>query len=105
MTPLPRPLTDDHRYLSAVVARLDEQNRLLGEILDRLPARPVQDPPATVELREPAKPGLHLAAPAAPPRRGRGATTPAWLAYAEALGVTVPDGATRDDIIAAVAAA
>ncbi len=40
--------------------------------------------------------------PEEPPRGGEGATEEAWRAYAEALGVEVPDGAGRDDIIALV---
>jgi hypothetical protein len=38
----------------------------------------------------------------APPRAGRGASKDAWAKYAETLGVTVPAGASRDDIIAVV---
>ena len=37
-----------------------------------------------------------------PPRGGAGATKEAWAAHAASLGVAVPDGASRDDIIAAV---
>lgn len=52
---LPRPLTTDHKLLVALAGRLDAQNALLAQILDRLPAKPA---PAgggkTVELREPA---------------------------------------------------
>lgn len=40
--------------------------------------------------------------PEEPPRSGQGATTDAWRAYADQLGVDVPDDAGRDDIIAAV---
>jgi hypothetical protein len=43
--------------------------------------------------------------PPPPPRAGRGASEPAWRTYAELVGVTVPDGAGRDDIIAACEAA
>ena len=38
----------------------------------------------------------------APPRGGPGSDRDAWAAYAASLGVDVPDGATRDDIITAV---
>lgn len=40
--------------------------------------------------------------PVEPPRAGRGASAKAWSAYAAELGVEVQDGATREDIIAAV---
>lgn len=40
--------------------------------------------------------------PEEPPRSGAGATTAAWRAYAEALGVEVAGDAGRDDIIAEV---
>jgi hypothetical protein len=41
----------------------------------------------------------------APPRSGAGATRSAWADYAQAKGVDIEDGASRDDIIAAVDAA
>lgn len=34
-----------------------------------------------------------------PPRAGRGSGLDAWTAYAEHLGIAVPDGAQRDDVI------
>lgn len=37
-----------------------------------------------------------------PPRAGRGSSRDAWAEHAEALGVTFPADASRDDIIAAV---
>ena len=37
-----------------------------------------------------------------PPRAGKGSGVEVWRAHAEKVGVTVPDDATRDDIIAAV---
>ena len=37
-----------------------------------------------------------------PPRTGRGSGLAAWSAYAASLGVEVPEGASRDDVIAAV---
>ncbi|TYP82068.1 hypothetical protein BD833_12052 [Blastococcus xanthinilyticus] len=37
-----------------------------------------------------------------PPRGGEGATEEAWRAYAEGLDIEVPDGASRDEIIALV---
>lgn len=40
--------------------------------------------------------------PPAPPRSGPGSRKKAWSDYAAALGVTIPDDADRDSIIAAV---
>lgn len=40
-----------------------------------------------------------------PPKAGRGSGKEAWAAYAEKLDVDVDADATRDDIVAAVAAA
>lgn len=37
-----------------------------------------------------------------PPKSGSGSGRDAWAAYAEQQGVTVPEGATRDDIVAAL---
>lgn len=37
-----------------------------------------------------------------PPRSGKGSGEDAWRAYAERLGINVPDDASRDDIIALV---
>lgn len=37
-----------------------------------------------------------------PPRSGKGSGLDAWLAYAETLGIEVPDNASRDDVINAV---
>jgi len=40
-----------------------------------------------------------------PKRAGKGSGRDAWHAYAESIGLDVPDDASRDDIIAAVDAA
>lgn len=40
-----------------------------------------------------------------PPRTGRGSGQQAWATYAAACGVTVPDGTSREDIIAVLDAA
>lgn len=40
--------------------------------------------------------------PPEPPRAGRGSGASAWRSYAAAVGVDVPDGASRDEIVAAV---
>lgn len=37
-----------------------------------------------------------------PPRGGEGSGLDAWTEYAEKLGLTVPEGASRDDVIALV---
>lgn len=37
-----------------------------------------------------------------PSRAGRKSSRDAWAAHADKIGVTYPDGASRDDIIAAV---
>ena len=37
-----------------------------------------------------------------PPLHGKGSSRDAWAAYAGSIGVQVPDGASRADIIAAV---
>lgn len=37
--------------------------------------------------------------PSAPPRAGRGSGVDVWKAHAESLGLTVPDGASRDAIV------
>lgn len=37
-----------------------------------------------------------------PPRSGRGSGADAWAEYADNLGLLVPEGASRDDIIALV---
>lgn len=40
-----------------------------------------------------------------PPKGGQGSGVDAWLAYADAEGIDVPEDASRDDVIAAVEAA
>lgn len=40
-----------------------------------------------------------------PPRHGKGSGKDAWAAYAAGLGCEVPEGATRDQVIEALAAA
>jgi len=39
-------------------------------------------------------------APSAPPRNGAGSGLEAWKEYAGWAGVAIPDGATRDEVIA-----
>lgn len=45
---------------------------------------------------------VHNGPGAEPPRSGKGSGRDAWAAYAEARGVSVPDEASRDDIIFAL---
>lgn len=42
------------------------------------------------------------AGPTEPPRAGRGSGVEAWTEYAEGLDIEVPEGASRDDVIALV---
>lgn len=49
----------------------------------------------------PDTPGGAVQAPQ-PPTSGKGSGLDSWRDYATSLGITVPDDATRDDIIAAV---
>jgi hypothetical protein len=37
-----------------------------------------------------------------PAKAGKGSSKEAWVAYAEASGVAVPDGASREEIVAAL---
>ena len=50
----------------------------------------------------PDTPGGAVQAPQQPPTSGKGSGLDSWRDYATSLGITVPDDATRDDIIAAV---
>jgi hypothetical protein len=59
-------------------------------------------PPGAPAPQEDATPG---APPAPPPHTGAGSGRAPWAQYAAALGLTVPDGAGRDEIIALVEAA
>lgn len=56
---LPSPVTKDHEYMAGVCRRLDVQNDLLAQVLDRLPA-PVEltvaGTPGAVRIREPLAP-------------------------------------------------
>ncbi len=50
----------------------------------------------------PDTPGGAVQAPQQPPTSGKGSGLDSWRDYATSLGITVPDDASRDDIIAAV---
>lgn len=67
-------------------------------------ARPVREP-APVVPPEDSGPAEAAPPPSAPPRAGRGSSLDAWRGYADAVGVTYPADAGRDDIIAACARA
>ena len=60
---------------------------------------PAEDAPVWSEPR-PAPDETRV--PVEPPRAGRGSSLTAWAAYAGAVGVPVPSGATRDEVIAAI---
>lgn len=68
---LPRPVTTDQKLLTAVVRRLDDQNELLAQILDRLPRPLTVAQGQTVELREPS-----VQTPEAKPAAGPSPTPP-----------------------------
>jgi len=71
----------------------------------------IQNPNVWVEDAAPAAAPVDPAAAvvdegdAPPPKSGPGSAKAAWVAYAQSHGVEVEDDATRDDIVAAVAAA
>jgi predicted component of type VI protein secretion system len=63
------------------------------------PAAPsASDTPADTAADQPEQ-------PRPPARSGRGSSTAAWAAHAEALGVEIPADADRDDIVEAIRAA
>ncbi len=112
------PLGVDGPWLAAILGALDDLHDLLSERLPRADgpvriAEPVPDrrPEHAVPVTEPAPDELPddedepvrvtEPAPDPPPRAGRGASAEAWRAWANSLAVAIPDGAGRDDIIAA----
>lgn len=108
----PAPLGPDGPYLAAILDVLDGIAAMLD---DRLPTRnggpvpgcgpaPKRAPGKAIPIREPAPdgpPDEDDPPPDPPPRAGRGASGDAWRTWAAHAGVTVPDSASRDDIIAA----
>lgn len=62
------------------------------------------DLPAAPEA-QPVAQAVEGSAPTPPPKAGPGSSRAKWAAYADANDVEVPDGADRDDIIAALRAA
>lgn len=105
------PLGVDGPWLAAILGALDDIADMLAERLppppdsNQAPAvvavtepRPAPNPaPAVVAITEPARPVV----PDPPPRMGRGASADAWRDWAHTAGVTLPDGASRADIITA----
>lgn len=111
--------------LAEIADLLIEQNRLLGELRDRLPAVKANGggEGEPVEVTEPAPPARpdeakpvsapapkrapqrrdddEVSLPPPPPRAGKGSGKEAWHSFASIAKVHVPDGASRDDIIAA----
>lgn len=67
---LPRPTGIVDTYLAAIHDRL-------GELLDRLPARPEEQADGTVELREPKPPATSPGGEKREPAGGRGSPRPA----------------------------
>lgn len=66
---LPPVQSPGEAFLAAIARRQDETNRLLAQILTRLPAAPAESAAPVVELREPAAPqpdAEQHAEPAAP---------------------------------------
>lgn len=59
-----------------------------AEAVESIPASPPETPEGP-ELKE-------------PPRKGRGSGVEAWRTYAGQIGIELPDGASRDDILALV---
>ncbi|MFF3443641.1 hypothetical protein [Streptosporangium sp. NPDC002721] len=53
---LPHPTVREQQYLHGLCLRMDAQNELLTQILDRLPSPPPERDDGMVELREPATP-------------------------------------------------
>lgn len=86
----------DGPWLAAMLDALDAIHDLLDRRLPR-EVTPVVDEP--IAISEPAPTGPPLPAP--PARAGRGASAEAWRDWAIRARVTVPDGASRADIIAA----
>jgi hypothetical protein len=117
---LPRaPGSPEQQYLAVLVARATEVVDLLKELRDgpgpastlggavqrRLVSEPHPRaaPPQTQPVAEPAGRGDPPPAAPDPPTRPKGnAPTAVWRAYADALGLSPPDGASRADIITAV---
>lgn len=60
------------------------------------------EPPVESDRPQARSPGGPIPSVPPPPRSGPGSSKKAWADYADALGVTVPAGADRDRIIAAV---
>jgi hypothetical protein len=123
------PFGADGPWLQAIVDALGDLHDLIDERLPQQegpvpvaePA-PTAKPETTVPVSEPApdgppekadpveepdpaddpdKPDDQQQLPEPPPHAGRGSSTAAWSEWATAVGVTVTDGMTRDDIITA----
>ncbi len=111
------PFGADGPWLAAILGVLDELHELLGQRLpvadgpmrvsepapDQGPERavPVSEPPQDEPPQDDEPVRVTEPAPDPPPRAGRGASAEAWRAWANSLAVAIPDGAGRDDIIAA----
>jgi hypothetical protein len=65
-------------------------------------AKAITNPNAWADKPAKQEPNGGQAPAGEPPRGGAGSGRDAWAAYAAEKGVTVPDDASRDDIIAAL---
>lgn len=78
----------------------DTFTRMSAEQLTELAGATRNPVEAPADVPPPVAPAAD--AVAAPPRSGAGSGRDAWAAYADSLGIEVPDDMTRDDIIALV---
>jgi hypothetical protein len=92
-----------HVHIDGVAYRPGQ--RVPAEVAGRITNPKAWSEPA-LAAEEPARQvssiGGQEDAPAEPPRSGKGSGMDAWVAYAQSLGIEVPNGASRDDVIALV---
>lgn len=98
--------------LAAAHDRIEELDNELAEAREALETLTAPDEtPAPepgddrVPVTKPVDPEAPAPAPEPPPQGGAGSELSAWRDYAAQVGVTVPEGATRGDIIDAIEAA
>jgi hypothetical protein len=121
---LPAAMSSTDVFMQVLIGQMDELMGMLRDTGRRLPDS--DEGAGVVRLQEPAVPAPAVSAPTEttpepkpvpeqaddpeplpepPPRAGRGSGLEAWVAFADEAGVDYPDGASRNDIIAACAAA
>lgn len=76
-----------------------------GDLGITVPTGPADGPTATAPGTSPTSAPSAGDTSGPPPKSGAGSGRDAWAEYATARGVAVPDGAGRDDIVAALDAA